>query len=77
METTKTIETINYLVFMTKTHKFRIKEESFKTILEKKNSAGLLSKVLSRGLRPIIDNPTGEEWQQSFNEIFKLLCEGN
>ena len=70
-------ESIDYRVFKTESFTFRMKLDTLNKLKEKKNFLKEIRKRLERGMRPIIDNVTGVEWQQSADSIFEILINEN
>ena len=66
-------ETKTFLIWETETHRFKINEDTLEDLKSKKNFLELMRRRVQRDMRQIVDNSTGEYWEQSFKEIYSTI----
>jgi hypothetical protein len=74
-QVTKETITTETEVYQTDTHQFRIRKTTLTNMVDKSNFKLALGRKISRGLKPIADDTTGQSWQESFNLIFYEIAE--
>ena len=61
------------LIFETPTHRFRIGEDALDKLKEHKKYPLNVKKKIQKSLKQIVDDSTGEFWEESVNEIFSAV----
>ena len=70
-------ETKCWEIWETATHRFKIGEEALEKIKDSKKYPLNLRKKIQKSLKQIVDESSGEFWEESVNEIFTVITKNS